>query len=481
MSFIDQRFLVGWFRRIDRTLLCLLLLSFGLRVVLARQGGQGYFPDEGRITVSMNAIRALQEGKRRVFQQLIFSTADHLGYKVAMLGPVWAAAKWHWGLPVLAVLSSGLFSTGIVLWIYALARRVGAGLEEARWATFFAATSCSLFYWSRHLLPYDLALFFGLACLYVSLHPAPRWYHSLLAGVLGFCAFVTYNGYWSFVAFALMVHVIRAWPWTRNWGQFLLRTCGATVGLAGPFFGLLYWAASKEYYLLSSYLEFSKSINQGDITDGHRVIVDYLWAAEGGLLLIWLACMGAFFFVRWQGGVPTESRSRAWLWLSGTVALSLGLIIFSNFSENFVVYGRLVRQLVPFFCLLSGWTLGYVCRHMHWRPKWFRAAAAVIIVAIAAGNFWAPLRQRFDFRRRAEEMRNAYRAQHKISLDRFLIIYPDFIWPAPQPYDLPPHEELLSAPHPLHFRPLLYEGFTRKQREIILTTDIRSRLLLLKH
>ncbi len=175
----------GWF-------FGLVIFSLGLRILLARQGGQLYFADESRFNAPVDAMVALRNGNLDECRRLIFSTADHLGFKLVMTIPGWTYVNWGWSLPVMAMLSSGIFSAANIAWVYALARRVGAGMEEARWAALLMAGSTSMFYWARHLMPYDMALCLGLACLFVSIHPAPRWYHSLLAGALGFCTFVTY-------------------------------------------------------------------------------------------------------------------------------------------------------------------------------------------------------------------------------------------------------------------------------------------------
>ena len=51
-----------------------------------------------------------------------------------------------------------------------------------------------------------------------------------------FLTFVTYNGYWAFVAAALTHHVLRAWP---SWKSLVLRAVGGLVGLVGSFLLLL--------------------------------------------------------------------------------------------------------------------------------------------------------------------------------------------------------------------------------------------------
>ncbi|HWA10165.1 MAG TPA: hypothetical protein VG838_12000 [Opitutaceae bacterium] len=466
-------------QRLDGVLLTILGVSLALRVILAIRGGAEYYPDEGRFNAAISAVESLRAGDTDNFFRLIFSTADHLGYKASMTLPAWCLLQWHWNLATMAVLSSGIFSTANIGWIYALARRTGAGRAEARWSALLMAASCSMFYWSRHLMPYDYALFLGLACLYVSLHPAPRWHHSLTAGVLGFCTFVTYNGSWSLVAFILTAHVLRTWPWWRRWRQFLLRSGCALAGLVLPFLGLVYWAAGRQFFLLDSYIGFSNSIFQGDFGDAHRFILEYLWAAEKGLLLVWLGCLAWFVAVgAWR---PASGRGRAVLWLSGLLTLVAVFIGFCDVEHKFVVYGRLVRQIVPFACLLGGWVLA------HWRVAEARqgrlqAALAAAIVVIGGWNLAQPLRQRWDFHREALQVRDRYLQQPEnrdVALNRIVFLNEGYIWPEPLKYNLPPYQVLLSRPHIMQFRALLYEGYNREQREKILATDITMRVVVL--
>ena len=81
----------------------------------------------------------------------------------------------------------------------------------------------------------------------------------------------------------------------------------------------------------------------------------------------------------------------------------------------------------------------------------------------------------------------AYRNQHARSdpaataPEKFRFLYDGFIWPYPSEPPLPAHyETLMASPHPLAWRPYLYEGFNREQRSKLEGTDITMRLVLLK-
>jgi hypothetical protein len=467
----------GWWR-LDSGLLLILAVALVLRAVLAHHGGQQYYPDELRYWSSLEAVSMLREGKTEEAMKATFGRADHLGFRVLMMLPGYFQLKWDLPNWVMVLVASGIYSVLSIGLVYGIARRLGAGLAEARWAALCLAVTNGFFYWARHFMPYDLAMALGLMCMFVGVNPQARWVSSLLAGFLGFAAFVTYNGYWTLVAVALVFHVGLGWP---SWKRLLVRAACGLIGLVAPMYALLWWSALRGYFLLDSYISFSGSINQGEFAEGHRVIVEYLWYAEHGLFVFWLACTAGFLVLAARRRAPDALR--AWAGTIGVGIIVFSLVGFSVWQERFVVYGRLVRQLAPFFALVSGWMLA------RWGDRWAlkpgrSAWLAGALIALGAANLQEPLRQRWDFPARAAQMQAAMAGQVSadgpIAPDRLRIISVGYIWPEPKIFDLPPHEVLLREKHPLQFEALLYEGFNRKQREMIRATDISDRLILLR-
>lgn len=469
--------------RLDWILLVILTVSLGLRVVLARSGGEGFWGDENRWEAAAGAVVNLRAGNFKAAFLEVFSKADHLGYKLFLVPAVYGNVVRGWGYWTVALLGAGIYSVINIAWVYALARRLGAARPEARWAALLAAMSNSLFYWSRHFMPYDMALCFGLACLYVSLHPAPAWWQSLLAGWLGFLTFVTYNGYWTFAAAALTLHVLRGWP---SWKSLVVRAGCGLGGLLGSFLLLLLVTRLAGVDLWNGYVEFSGTIKQGEFSDGYLVVADYLWLAERASLMIWLLAGGVFLSAAWRRA--GEDRARAWQWLAIIGAITAALVLLSNVFEIFVVYGRLVRQLVPLLALLAAWGIAHWCENQaHPRPAW-RWIMIVIVLAAGAANLATPLRQEFPltFHPKAEAFIQALYDQPanpkvpRPSRQKIRIVNDRFFWPMPDPDILPPHEVLLTARHPLQFRPYLYEGFNHDQRAAFIDADIAMRVVLLK-
>jgi len=459
-------------------LLALLLLSLALRVVIVLHGGQRFWPDEFRYLQAVEAITQWRSGEQAAAACRILGSADHLGFKALMLLPAWAEGHLKSSLP-LPSLFLCLFSVANIGWAWCIPRRAGADEHEALWAATAMAASNTMFYWSRHLMPYDLALFWALASTWFAFGAEPRRRDSWLAGLFGFAAFVTYAGSWSLVACILTVHVLAA---RRGWRTLLGRAAYGLVGLGGPFALLLTVDRLLGVDLLASYRGFAGTITQGDFNEGHLVFFQYLWRTERLTALVWAGALIAFLaLVR---SAPAADGRRGILWVAIILAVATLLICGANLLHVFVVYGRLARQVVPFCALLVGWVAARIFRDRPWCPA--EVAALAGLLACGLSSMREPLRQEFpeEFHRRAVTAMQEHQAadgatNSAFAPDRYRFLYNGHIYPYPNEAPLPPRSEvLLRSPHPLAWRPYLYEGYTHAQRDRFEATDISMRLVL---
>ena len=193
----------------------------------------------------------------------------------------------------------------------------------------------------------------------------------------------------------------------------------------------------------------------------------YLWHAEHAIALLWAA---ACVYATWR--IVRGDRNEASMVGAAGVALIYGaLVLVSVGLGRMVVYGRLVRQLVPFACIVTAAVLG---RLWTASPRARLAVAAVLAAVLvqAAVNFHRPLTQVFPREFRLMAQRVAARAGSPT-----LLLYADHIYPVPLPA-LPAGATLLARPHPLQFLPYQYEGYTPAERAALRSTDIRMRLVL---
>jgi hypothetical protein len=451
----------GW----DIALRWILIGSLSIRVALVLSGGQFYWPDESRYEQTRKIVEDVASARYDDAWARLDS-ADHPLFKIIGMIPaaVELASTWN---PVVPALFFAGFSVVNIWLVGHLAGRLGAGRRESVLASAVMAISTSLVYWARHIVPYDVAMSFGLlaACVGVGSSSARS---SLGCGVLAGCASLTYAGYWTLGAAAVVMPLVEARGRRRMAGHLPLATLGL---VAAP--GLVIGASAVAGGgMMAGYRSFSDGVNQGNFAEGWRLPFEYLWHAEHLLLAAWIAAtVWAVWRVR-AGAVSHRERAG----LVGLLVVYGSIAIGSVVMEAFVVYGRLARQLVPFFCLLAAGELERLLASG--RPR-LRAAAFALTagsVVQAGVNLVAPLRQVFP----AEFMQTA--GSGVTGGGRLIWVNATHIYPAPAAVALPPqHVVVKEAPHPLRFLPYQYEGYTPEERRVLRSTDIRMRLVVVPH
>lgn len=445
-----------------------LAVSLALRVWLAAGGGQGYWPDENmRYGESQTAAAHLLQGEWGGVAKDLLSHADHLLFRWVAL-PAALLDAWLGASAFRAACYFSLFSTAAIGLIWGIVRRVGGGEAEALLAAGLAACASSLFFYARHFFPYDAAIALLLGALWMGLG-GRQWWRAGLAGVVVGAGFLTYNGYWLLGATVLGVVVVEA---GADWRRFAGRTLLAGAGLLGSVGGMVLVSRCAGYDLLQAWRENAATITQGDFGQGWRVILEYLWFTEGPLAVIWAAALGCGAWLAWRTRDAAVGR-----WLGAVVMLVAGLIVLSDLVPKFVVYGRLVRPLVPFLCLLTARVVS-VGRDREGWPDWLRPGLLVAAAGCAAWSFAAPLGQTFpaDFLVRARREAVQYQRQRPGVLQ---VLHAEHLWGIKLQSDLPAHEVILRAAHPLQFRPYQYEGFSAEQRADFSRHDIAMKLVCL--
>ena len=219
--------------------------------------------------------------------------------------------------------------------------------------------------------------------------------------------------------------------------------------------------------LIESYRTFGAQVTQGDYQEGWRLPFEYLWHAEHGLLILWLASLAwCLATVRRSAASP-----RVRVGLAGLLIAFATLAISSTLLHMFVVYGRLARQLVPFFCLLTAFALGRIWASRSRVVRGLVPATIVILVAQAAHNS----RRHYNKRFRTISSASAEFGRERSHLGERGTHLPRASQGRPSRsvrFDLP-----FWAPHPLEFLPYQCEGYTPAQRRVLRLTDIRMRIL----
>jgi hypothetical protein len=471
-----------------RALLWLLLMAWLPRVLLAWQGGQYYWPDEYRFLRVPQVGLAFMRGDVPLAWATLFDPA-HIGFHLISLVPncLQAAVLISQGIPLAApgfISTAGLsaqllltFSLASIALTYAIAQASGANPREAWLAAFLAACSSELFYFARHLQPYDSTMALALLASWLAFRENGSPWRSIGCGLVAGLAFLVYNGYWilSLVPIALL------WWTSRSPARAVVRTCCFGLGFAA-WLALLeatcHLATGQSY--LGKMRSFSLTVTQGDLGEGWQLPATVLWEAEGafGGLLVAAALLSFLL-----GMVRRSKRGIAWPLLALGVYCLLGI---GAQLGAFVVYGRLVRQVVPFLCLAGAFLLE---RLLAGRPLLMRACL-VVLAALAGLNYAKPLRLHFP-----REVERAVIARFGPVQRQSVIVGPltqrlpageasDYVllncqhlWPVRGTVAAPHGHEILRMRHPLEFRPYQYEGFTEAERSLLRSVDISIRLI----
>ena len=437
-------------------------VSLFLRILLVLSGGQNYWPDEGRYYRSRVGLDAIAAGDWATARQML-GQPDHILFGVLGLLPASLERLTQEDLRIPALFFA-LFSVASILLVYGIMRRVGESERASCLGAALFALSTTQLYYSRHLLPYDAAMAFGLLAVYVGLRNPPSLRALVLCGLLSCTAFLTYNGYWLLSGVALLAPLLHG---EQTWRSVTKRAIAVTGAFFLPLVAIVGTNAVVGGHFLRDWVYFSHTVSQGRYAEGWRLPLAYLWRAEHAIALVWAL---ALVYAAWK----LVRGERAEVFVVGVAGFALvyaGMVLMSVGLERMVVYGRQVRQLVPFACIV---TAAVLMRIWTASPRGRAAVAAVLagVVVQAGANFSRPLTQVFppEFKRLAEPV--AARANAPT-----LLLFAQHIYPTPAPVPAV-GPTLLARRHPLQFLPYQYEGYTPEERAALRGADIRMRLVL---
>lgn len=496
-----------------KLLLILLAGSWAVRVLLNLQGGQLAAPDEHRYFRSFNLIHNLRQMNLNGALSSVVAHPDHTFFAVIGIIPagVQHALSKLLGLdpyvdvsPTFWIAASVLSLTSVanIGLVYALARKLDASQQQALMASFLMACANSIFYYSRHFLPYDASMMLALSALWVGIDERPGAIRSFVCGVLSALAFLTYNGYWTTALTVLAIHVLRGQTW--KW-EVIKRGVASGLGFIAPPALLSVVSIVRGELLLTGMERFSHGAStQGVFSEGWSLPWEYLWHAEHGLLIVWVAGVLTILWLYLKGS--KAARTEGLIWLGAAAFIYLLFILGSNVLQRFNVYGRLARQLVPFLCLATACGMFHLSFLNVIRGKIFLRAAMCAILVQAIYNFAQPLSLTFPREVRASvranygevdddvtiysnlyymndggevivQDRTTQAAARNTERSRYVLLNAGFPWPLEGRKNPPDGRVVFEITHPLRFAPYQYESFVPSERALIRSTDFSMRLI----
>ena len=447
-------------------LVTVLVLSVLLRWALVIRGGQYYFSDEHRYAVSQEVVDLTLQGKFSESLARLFTAPEHLGFKILGILPALIERLIVPSLVIPALFFS-LFSVLNLYLIYLLAQRAGSTQHEAILALGIAAASHSLLYYSRHLMPYDTAMTFGLLSLYVAIKKEATIKISLLCGALGFLCFITYNGYWTLAGFAMLCHVFAG---EKKMAAFLQRGVLLGIGFALPLLLVVLVSNLAGMNFVAESTKFASTVTQGNYSEGWSLPFEYFWHSEHFMVVILavLALLAIFNILR------HDDRYPLW-WLAGLLFVYMCLVFFSVYTHSFVVLGRLARQMMPFLILLAAHGLS----RLPVQKPYARYVSALLMTAIVIQGIWNygnsfELSYPRDFSNEAQAQYHDFTFSPKRLLfgaptlcqnTGYAMENAKYFLTATETNPAINGIVLLSRSHPINFLPYQYEGYPPEVRQ----------------
>ena len=345
--------------RAHHRLVWLLLVAVLLRFVLVMRGGQYFDWDEVRYGASATWMFAyLSTGHFSEALDMLLRAPDHPGFRIVGLVPAFfhVASAWPTGRPItemryptgewLPAFILSLASVCAIGLTYAIAARAGASRRESFLAAFLMFASTSVLISTQHFFPYDASLALFLFAFWIGMKQDGSAWRSLVGGLLCGFAFLTYEGFWLTAAIVGCCHVVKR---PRSIPLIAVRS-GVFAAGAALFPTLLIIAGHfTNRPFVRSVEQFSRSAVHGDFSEGWSLPWAYLWHTEHLLLFVYV--FGVMVAV--VHAVRREEDRYLWMWLSAAAAVYLGLMVSSTLLHRWVVYDRLVRQMLPFLCLAA--------------------------------------------------------------------------------------------------------------------------------
>ena len=395
--------------RAPHALLILMLVAYLLRLLLIVNGGQFFFPDESRYQRrAISAAESFFQADYRSAIDRVLAYDKHHGFHrfqacspaimhraIFHLGPqpnvswttYWLTRDNDYRISALIFAIPSVLSIGM---IYLLTRRAGAGESEALIAAFLLAASNTFFIFSKHFLPYDTSLLIGLAALWLAIrNRESSLRHTIAVGMATFLCLWVYYGH---ITFVLTIALIYCGFLASDLRTAAIRASGMAIGgllIAAPLY--VYNSNVLNIDVLFEMLEFAKTATQGEFSEGIVFPFYYLGNAEAGVALVWLS---GVVIAGWK--LARQSRSpemqRAKLWIACMFALYLLMILFSTVLQQFVVYGRIARLIVPFLAMLCAFA---VTPLLMYRGKKGLLVFVGAIGILALANFVPAIRQEY--------------------------------------------------------------------------------------
>ena len=492
-------------------LLFIFFVSVTVRFFLCTNGGQFFFIDEARFMNGHYLLAHISDGDWPSALKRITTTYAHtlfifisaiveglrFLYVLSFIdssAPAFLLADSRIAIEVAAFLLSFASAINIILLYFVVKNSGGTNLQGVI-ASLMLALSTTNLYFSRHLLPYDVSISFSLIALIFALKNRNSYINNILCGL--FCGFttLTYNGYWTLSALVWIILVYKSSNCLTERIKSGLISLSAGVL---PLIILHFISIQYEGNFINGIQEWliaTKENQYGDIGIGWKVLISYLWESEGTVSVLYFASTitAIYFFIKSR---KLELNNKD-IGFFSVLFIMFILLFLCDILESSVLYGRTIKQTIPFLCFASSYPIAVFLENCKTKKARLLIFSTIIIFGMQViYNFKNCIEIVFpeDFisisRSQAKDFSNLSditgpnisNDEFNSSLSNFAVINAQtFVPPFTGNTKIQIKNVFLESDHPYNFKPYQYIHYNIEQRSILRKLKLKMKFVELEN
>ena len=372
--------------------------------------------------------------------------------------------------------------------LYPIVRSAGGCSLQGFLATALLLLSTTNFYFSRHLLPYDLSITLSLLSLLFLLKSKMNRKTIYITGVLSGLSTLTYFGYWP-LALTTWVCAILFSP--NKAKAFIF----CTIGGLSPVILLQVLGYLVDVNYLSGVLEFIRATGTNQMGDqgvSLSAIIEFLWLTENlySIILFFLFIITTCF-CKFSDYRKLNFRTLGIIYF----VIILGVfIICTEILGSFVLYGRTIKQIIPYICLVSSFSLCILTRSLYTKKSFsVLLTLGFIVLYISLYNHSKVLAIVYpknfkdtaalitnDFQETASFIgNNVQKLERPDNEKKFSLVNAQYLVPPIiEVKDIPLGEIILEEKHPyFYFKPYQFLHYNSTERSLIDSHELSMKLI----
>lgn len=475
------------------------------RILLVKNGGQFFIIDELRYNSGHHILSFiknldlysllvyLENNSAHIFFTLFCSICEFIRYISVYFWlspglPAYELNNSYIGIKVSAFILS-LFSIVNILILLCIIKKITKNIKDIYTVFILFALSTTNLYFSRHLVPYDISITFALLSFYFLNAEKYSSKTIFLCGLFSSISTLLYFGYWYLSATTWICFLLKGYK-----NKSIVRYT-SICGIAGLFPIIFLYVLELAYNipLMNSIMSFfvaTKNFQMGDLSNGFFTFFEYFWYSENVLFILIFSCyIYSIFKIVKKRNFNLEKENIVIVY---TTILLLFLFIFSQLLDLMVIYGRTVKPLVPFLCLIASSPLLQLLNLF--KRKLLVYKIIISMFAICTYNHYKVLKLSFlkefekdvntmgvkNFERISSINNSNSKPSNNNSNSDFIVVNTEWIIPPfnnPVLLPIPEGKILLNKDSPYNYKPYQFLGLNRKERNVI--NSIKPRMLLI--